>query len=160
MLIDAHSKLLANALVQKGFHCEGTWKFPAEQLQLFYNTGSNPRYLLSCLISCILPKIGNRFISFPTATPDDVKLLSESCQPATFGVNQQDVMDESYRKAKKMDNANFATNLDVHNSGLIELIKTQLLDWEKTSKGVKVELYKLNVYGKLSYTLQLWIKHF
>jgi len=37
-------------------------------------------------------------------------------------------MDESYRKARKMDTVNFSTNLDVQNSGLLETIKTQLLD--------------------------------
>jgi len=67
-------------------------------------------------------------------------------------------MDESYRKAKKMDTANFATNLDVLNSGLIELIKGQIMDDEAASKGMKFELYKLNVYGRLSRVLELSIR--
>jgi len=63
-------------------------------------------------------------------------------------------MDESYRKAKKMDNANFATSLDLQNSRLIESIKDQLLGSEAASRGVKVELYKLNVYGLLFFELE------
>lgn len=48
MLADAHSNVLSRALVQGGpFHCEGTLQFPAEQLQLFYRTGSDARYLVS-----------------------------------------------------------------------------------------------------------------
>jgi hypothetical protein len=41
------------------------------------------------------------------------KHLSDACQPATFGVNKEDVLDESYRKAGKMDVTDFATNFVV-----------------------------------------------
>ena len=48
MLSEKHSALLARALAhQKPFHCEGIWKFPAEQLQLFYRTESDVRYIFS-----------------------------------------------------------------------------------------------------------------
>ena len=34
--------------------------------------------------------------------------LSHACSPATFGLNNQDVLDESYRKAGKLDVGKFA----------------------------------------------------
>jgi len=59
-------------------------------------------------------------------------------------------MDESYRKAGKMDTVNFATNLDLHSSGLIESIRNQLLGWGGAERSIKVELYKLNAYSGFS----------
>ena len=46
--------------------------------------------------------------SFPTATANEVQLLAESCQPADFDINRQNAMDESYRKARKLDAMNFS----------------------------------------------------
>ena len=49
---DAHSTSLTNALAQqKPFHCQGSWKFPAEQMQLFYKTSSDVRYVLQYFLS-------------------------------------------------------------------------------------------------------------
>jgi len=47
-----------------------------------------------------------------------------------------------------MDVANFATKFNVERSGLLELIRGELLEGEIASKGINVELYKLNVYGE------------
>ncbi|KAJ8693897.1 hypothetical protein PTI98_008844 [Pleurotus ostreatus] len=48
-------------------------------------------------------------------TPEDtqVQLLAKLCEPATFGRNQEDLLDETYRKAGKMDIENFAMNIDL-----------------------------------------------
>ena len=35
-----------------------------------------------------------------------------TCQPATFGAQEQDVLNESYRKAWKMDMDNFSTRFN------------------------------------------------
>ena len=71
--------------------------------------------------------------------------LVQACQPATFGIQQQDVLDESYRKAWKMDAMNFATNFNPNNTGIIQVIHDLLLKDSQSS--TQVELHKLNVYG-------------
>jgi hypothetical protein len=76
--------------------------------------------------------------------------LSQACDPATFGIDKKDVLDESYRKAGKIDAAKFATKFNIERTGLVELIRSELLEGEGARKGINVELYKLNVYGELS----------
>ena len=44
--------------------------------------------------------------------------LERACEPATFGRNDEDVLDETYRKAGKMDSDNFLLGLDVERSRL------------------------------------------
>ena len=58
--------------------------------------------------------------------------------------------DETYRKAGKLDNKDFAIGFDVSHSSLVDVIRTELL--VENPKRVKcddlnIELYKLNVYG-------------
>ena len=55
-------------------------------------------------------------------------------------------MDESYRKAGKMDAVDFSANFNPNNSGIMEVIRSLLLKDPESS--IKVELHKLNVYGK------------
>ena len=82
--------------------------------------------------------------------------LAKACQPATFGRNQQDVYDESYRKAGKMDVANFATNLSPLHLGMIDTVHDTLLRGQHSGKMIRYELYKLNVYGKPSQLFTFW----
>ena len=80
-------------------------------------------------------------------TPEDLDLLTAACDPATFGRGNEDVYDESYRKAVKMDASNFSIQLDPAGSGLMRTIEDQLLQGETENKYIRAELYKLNVYG-------------
>ncbi|EJD48524.1 hypothetical protein AURDEDRAFT_35384, partial [Auricularia subglabra TFB-10046 SS5] len=80
-----------------------------------------------------------------------LKGLADVCQPATFGLNQTDVLDESYRKAGKLDNEDFAVGLDVVGSGLIDAVNDALFGWQEDARFIKAELYKLNVYGAGSF---------
>ena len=97
-------------------------------------------------------------ITFPLPPRDDVSRsmlsrLLHHCEPATFGVGGQDVLDESYRKAAKLDTSNFSTNFHPHDCGIVDSIQQILLP--STIKGgqsvgigpqgVRAELYKLNV---------------
>ena len=52
-------------------------------------------------------------LSKGAASTADLEKLAAACQPATFGVNQADVLDESYRKAGTMNTGNFMLGLDV-----------------------------------------------
>ena len=59
-------------------------------------------------------------------------------------------MDESYRKAGKLDTNAFATPFDVHSTGLMDVIVEDLLADADMNRRVYAELYKLNVYGRIT----------
>ena len=73
--------------------------------------------------------------------------LSDACQPASFGRGGADVLDESYRKAGKLDRDHFASTFDPEQSGLLHAIRHFVLEGHESNKSLRVELYKLNVYG-------------
>lgn len=87
----------------------------------------------------------------PLVNPDTSLLekLSDACQKATFGLNKKDVLDESYRKAGKMDINNFAINFNPERLNLIKNIRHNLFADDK--RDIRAELYKLNVYGMCSF---------
>ena len=77
-----------------------------------------------------------------------MELLAQACEPASFGVKQENVLDETYRKAGKMDSECFASALDPSNIDLIKIVRGYLLEGQQSNRGVIAELYKLNIYGK------------
>ena len=81
---------------------------------------------------------------------DALAHLAQACDPASFGRNGEDVHDESYRKAGKLDRGAFAVDLDLEKSGLMDVIRHNLLDAKNSQNAIRAELYKLNVYGTLS----------
>ena len=74
--------------------------------------------------------------------------LSNTCEPASFGRNKEDVYDESYRKARILASDYFRQILDVKAVGLVDLIPERLLGASQKDKAIHPELYNLNVYGK------------
>ncbi|KAH8114724.1 hypothetical protein DFH11DRAFT_1688810 [Phellopilus nigrolimitatus] len=132
---EAQLKALKTALIDtRPPYCAGTLPLPVEDFILFYGKD----------------KSGSR-LDFCNATDEDVKHLADTCDAATFGRNQEDVLDESYRKAGKLDTAHFSTNIDVERSGLMNAIRYDLLEGHDGRRPIKAELYKLNVYGKDSF---------
>lgn len=89
--------------------------------------------------------------SIPGAGDDsNLERLVQHCQPATFGRGGKDVYDESYRRAGKMDPTAFCTTFDPYSSGIIDTVAQVLLPSvydSVTHRGVRAELYKLNVYS-------------
>ena len=85
-------------------------------------------------------------LNFNRVTDSQLAALSEACQPASFGVNQEDVLDESYRKAGKMEPSEFSAQFSPSSLGIVELIRASFLQG-RSAKSIRVELYKLNVYG-------------
>ncbi|KAL1744221.1 hypothetical protein HDZ31DRAFT_39161 [Schizophyllum fasciatum] len=81
-------------------------------------------------------------------TEEQLCALEAACDRATFGRNQQDVLDETYRKAGKMDTSNFSTNFSPPSS-VLGLVRDELL--ERRNMRLVYSLYKLNVYGKDSF---------
>jgi hypothetical protein len=87
-------------------------------------------------------------LQFP-ASNQDVQALGRACEPASFGRNHEDVLDENYRKAGKMDRARFSISLDASPGTSLEKTAWELLHATPSdaSENIDVELYKLNVYG-------------
>ncbi|KAI0355264.1 hypothetical protein OH77DRAFT_1403697 [Trametes cingulata] len=78
----------------------------------------------------------------------ELDALESACDPASFGRNQETVLDESYRKAGKMDASNFMTRLNVAQGGLLDAIRLGLFTGPASNRSIRAELYALNVYGK------------
>ncbi|KAF2649770.1 hypothetical protein K491DRAFT_683553 [Lophiostoma macrostomum CBS 122681] len=76
--------------------------------------------------------------------------LVQDCQPASFGYKGEDIIDESYRKATKLDSSAFSSDFCPYKLGIIDTIAQVLLPNANSrlgTSGVKAELYKLNIYG-------------
>ncbi|KAK1641521.1 oxidoreductase [Colletotrichum phormii] len=91
-------------------------------------------------------------LSLPPAQGTEAGLdrLLHHSRPATFGRGGQDVYDESYRKALQMDPAAFCTTFDPYSVGIVDVVAQVLLPSvcdSTTHRGVRAELYKLNVYS-------------
>ena len=71
----------------------------------------------------VKPSALQRNLPRPTSTPEQLGQLATACDRATFGRGNQDVYDESYRKALKMDTTGFAAQFDPTLSGLIKIIE-------------------------------------
>ncbi|TDL27749.1 hypothetical protein BD410DRAFT_781632 [Rickenella mellea] len=114
--------------------CGGIWDVSPEDLKLYFDYGTE-----------------TRSIQFATATEAQLDELAKACQPATFGANQEDVLDETYRKAGKMDLHHFAINFSPERIGLALALKWRLLGLDADERNIKLEPYKLNVYGNGSF---------
>ncbi|KAJ4319805.1 hypothetical protein N0V84_006186 [Fusarium piperis] len=90
-------------------------------------------------------------LNFPIeeSTADNLDRLLADMEPATFGRGGEDVYDESYRKASKMDPSRFTTNFCPYTSGIISVVSQLLLPnpLSEKQRTLKAELYKLNVYA-------------
>ncbi|KAF9441611.1 hypothetical protein P691DRAFT_715038 [Macrolepiota fuliginosa MF-IS2] len=87
-----------------------------------------------------------------SATVAQAEDLSNACQPATFGLNHEDVLDETYRKAGKLDAGDFAWLFSPSDrDDFTHKLVSGLFPWRAPDKGFRFELYKLNVYGEGSF---------
>ena len=100
-------------------------------------------------------------LTLPLSTAEDQQGMEDfvdSCAPATFGKGGKDTLDESYRRASKLDSTQFSTNFSPYELGIIGVIAQTLLPGIVGSLaresggrtfvenlGVVAELYKLNV---------------
>ena len=79
--------------------------------------------------------------------------LSSDCDPASFGVGNEERLDTEYRSAWKLDNTKFATSFNPFDYDLMDVVK-QLLFSGAINLGalepiVVAELYKLNVRERM-----------
>lgn len=87
-----------------------------------------------------------RFIDFAHPTDAQLENLMNACQPATLAMDQNDVGDEAYCTAWKMDAGHFSTQFHPADQGIIEVLGDVLLKGHDT-KSIRMELYELNMYG-------------
>ncbi|KAL9061522.1 MAG: hypothetical protein Q9162_000054 [Coniocarpon cinnabarinum] len=84
------------------------------------------------------------------ANGESLKHLLDDCQVAGFGFNGKDVVDENYRKAHKMNAAQFCTDFSPYEIGICDAIAQVLMPsvvGADKVRGVRAELYSLNVYS-------------
>ncbi|KAK4215232.1 putative 2og-fe oxygenase family protein [Rhypophila decipiens] len=86
-------------------------------------------------------------ITFP-ADSESLSALIGDMQQATFGLGGKDVLDESYRKALKLDTTAFSTNFCPYTAGIMDTVSRILVPSvsENQTCIVRAELYKLNIY--------------
>ncbi|PIL33280.1 hypothetical protein GSI_04730 [Ganoderma sinense ZZ0214-1] len=136
-------------------YCSGILEVPPEALKLYYG-GQDARCVHPVVASLRLPSLSSkpshRFIDLQeTATSNDpsgLEALANACEQARFGRGEETVLDETYRKAGKMDTDDFMTGLDIEATGLRDAVQLGLLSDKDEKRGVRAELYKLNVYGE------------
>ena len=62
-------------------------------------------------------------VSFPFSQDTaGFEALLRKCEPATFGLEHRDVLDEGYRKAGKLDNTTFSTDFHPHDCGIVDAV--------------------------------------
>ncbi|KAI0668259.1 hypothetical protein C8Q78DRAFT_980479 [Trametes maxima] len=123
---------LRSTLSEKPPLCYGTLELPPQSFSLYYGFGDDARQV-------------NLTLSSP---PDALDALERACEAATFGRNNEDVLDETYRKTGKLDADKFLMRFDAERSGLVEAVRVNLLDTQSQESKISADLYKLNVYGK------------
>ncbi|KAI0648568.1 hypothetical protein C8Q79DRAFT_905529, partial [Trametes meyenii] len=115
---------LRGILIENSPYCSGTVKLPPSSLVLFYGKDKDARQ-------------------------EDLDTLQQTCDPATFGLDEKEVFDESYRKAGKLDKDQFAIQFDPCTTGILDAVRTSLLSGTREDERyIRAELYKLNVYGQ------------
>ena len=82
-----------------------------------------------------------RWLDLSKATETQLESLVKACAPATFGADNKDILDLSYRKAGKMDATDFMAHFHPELSGLSEFARGQLLEGDEDLKGMRTELY-------------------
>ncbi|KAM5355088.1 hypothetical protein ACJ41O_001734 [Fusarium nematophilum] len=73
--------------------------------------------------------------------------LLKDCEPATFGLGNEEVLDEDYRKAGKLDKSQFSSSFNPYEHGVVDTISQALAQGNSAARGVRAELYKLNIYS-------------
>ena len=139
---------LRSTLQEGLLYCSGIYELPAEEFDLFYDK-KNPKYVSDAVVMVHLLIVVSRFVSL-CQTSDNRQPLDElqsACEPAMFGRNDQTILDESYRKAGKLDISDFVLRFDAQRAGLVDVVRSSLLAGEQSRRAITAELYKLNVYG-------------
>ncbi|KAH9968347.1 hypothetical protein BGW80DRAFT_1209092, partial [Lactifluus volemus] len=130
---------LQESIIHKPPFVAGSLQLPPSHLSLLYKVTSSE---------------GNhatRHIDFANATPEELEQLIQACGTASFGCGTEDVTDETYRKAKRMDKDSFSAWLVPDNNDLVKIMRDYLLEGTDSDRKIKIELQNLNVYSQGSF---------
>ncbi|KAF8636165.1 hypothetical protein AX17_003737 [Amanita inopinata Kibby_2008] len=133
-LTPEHRELLTSSIAYPLPFCSGTFPVSPADLAIYYGKEKD-----ACRID------------LHNVSTDCLKRLADACDPATFGVDHEDVYDESYRKAGKLGSDAFRPAFDPANLGLADSVRDRLLRGLQAQKPIRAELYNMNVYGKGSF---------
>ncbi|KAK7040321.1 hypothetical protein VNI00_009789 [Paramarasmius palmivorus] len=121
--------------VQEFSFTSGTVKVPVEFCDLYFKPDP--------------VKSNAESLNLANATPEQLDKLISVCDAAPFGRGAETVMDESYRKALKLELSQFATPFDLAATGILHKIQQDLVDTDATLRRlIRAEPYKLNIYDK------------
>ncbi|PBK68259.1 hypothetical protein ARMSODRAFT_937327 [Armillaria solidipes] len=130
--VETIKKALTEAKFSYGLH-----EVPLDKLVLFYTNRHQDNHGAS------------HFLNLASATEESLQDLCNASDPASFGLGNKDTFDESYRKAKKLDSAQFACTFDLQASGILDQVQVDLVEGcNESAKVLRAELYKLNAYAK------------
>lgn len=107
----------------------------------FYVTGNK---VSADGVSLTYKGLSTNCITFPCHDKIGLADLYHSGQRAMFGIGDKDVMDVTYRSAKKLDPSSFTLDFCPCKSEITSHISSNLFN---VPTGVRAELYKVNVYG-------------
>ncbi|KAJ7165655.1 hypothetical protein C8R43DRAFT_216191 [Mycena crocata] len=135
--VDGKIAALQEAIKASPPVCSGTCQISAEQTTLFYGLKDEGTA---------------QWVNLYKAATEQLDTISGACQRATFGRNQEDVLDETYRKAGQMSARDFVTAFNLEKSGILDTVHKQLLEgFNDSDQDIDAELYKLNIYDKGSF---------
>src|SRR5258708_15014219 len=90
--------------------------------------------------------LSRRYVDFANTSFGELEQLAQVCEPASFGINDKDVLDETYRKAGKMDSELFSTPLASEHTDLVKVLRGHLLEATDSTRKLNIKLYKPNAY--------------
>lgn len=89
-------------------------------------------------------------LPYPDTDKPSFEQLVKDCEPASFGRDGESVLDETYRKAGKLDSNAFSCDFSPYSVGIIDTtaqaLVPNLAQRTNQSNGLRAELYKLNVW--------------
>ncbi|KAF9020654.1 hypothetical protein BDZ89DRAFT_1072067, partial [Hymenopellis radicata] len=124
---------IRSALTENSF-TSGTCKVPVEQCDLYYKGTSAS---------------AATHLNLANATDAEMAQLVAACDVAPFGRGSETVVDETYRKAHKLDLSRFALPFELAGTGIINKTYQDLVKSDTVLRRfIRAEPYKLNIYGK------------
>ncbi|KAF9017792.1 hypothetical protein BDZ89DRAFT_1140493 [Hymenopellis radicata] len=129
-------KVICSALTKESY-TSGICEISTEQCGLYYRDRTADKDTVS------------HYLNLATATEDELSRLISFSDAAPFGRGNETVLDDTYRKAHKLDVSQFSTVFDLAGTPILNKVSQDLVDMTVSLKrAVRAERYKLNIYDK------------
>ncbi|KXN86479.1 hypothetical protein AN958_10013 [Leucoagaricus sp. SymC.cos] len=120
----------------------------------FTELGNDPAQEIFYFHVCIVVNVRNvpygcaRFVNLKSFSEEDITALINACDPAPFGRGTESVLDETYRRALKLDDGDFVWRFTPDSGKFVAELAQRLCPWDTFDNGIRAEPYKLNIYGQ------------